>query len=189
MFLKGERIELRALLESDEEAEIWTRNVNAGLTTQFTMTGSVPMRPIDIKAVWKKEREAGSVEFGIWALMVDCGNLEYFFVGTCGLYAHRDIYRSWEFRILIFAKEYIGQGLGEEALRLVLGWGFDRLNAHRIWAGTHEENLGMRKVFEKCGFTEEGRLRDELFTGGKYAAAIRYGILEDEWRSSSRAKA
>jgi diamine N-acetyltransferase len=188
MFMKGEKCELRALEESDYEAAVWTKSVNAGLTTQHLLTGSYPMRPIDIKAVWKKEREAQSVEFGIW---VYTEQREYMasspgtFIGTCGLYSYRPVYRLCEFRILIFDPKFIGKGIGEEASRLTVNYGFQRLNAHRIWLGVNEANVGALKCYEKVGFKEEGRKRKELFCFGQYYDAVQMGILEDEWKSHS----
>ena len=67
-FIKGDLCELRVLERSDHEAATFTKAVNAGLTTKFLLTGSVPMRAIDIKEVWEREAKAGSVEFGIWAI-------------------------------------------------------------------------------------------------------------------------
>jgi diamine N-acetyltransferase len=176
MFMKGEKCQLEALEECDFEAETWTKAVNAGLTTKHLLTGSIPMRPIDIKAIWKKEREAGSVEFRIVSSDVH-------FIGTCGLYSHRDIYRLWEYRILIFDPKYIGKGIGEEATRLTVNYGFNRLNAHRIWLGVNEANIGAIKCYQKVGFKEEGRKRKELFCFGQYYDAVQMGILEDEWKS------
>jgi RimJ/RimL family protein N-acetyltransferase len=196
MFMKGEKCELRALEQNDWEAHTWTRAVNAGLTTQHLLTGSIPMRPIDIQAVWSKEMAAGSVEFAIWvesahhlSVYDEQRGFSYKFIGTCGLYGHRDIYRLWEFRILIFDPAYIGKGIGEEATRLTVNYGFQRLNAHRIWLGVNEANVGALKCYEKVGFKEEGRKRKELFCFGQYYDAVQMGILEDEWKSRTSEKA
>lgn len=187
MFMKGSNFELQVLNGSDFEASTFTHAVNAGLTTRHLLTGSIPMRQIDIQDVWKKEREAGSVEFGIWTYSpYDSMNSNFFLttlIGTVGLYSHRPIYRLWEFRILIFDPSAIGHGIGTEATTLVVDYGFSRLNAHRIWLGVHEDNIGAIKCYEKAGFKHEGRLRKELYTYGKYADAVRMGILEEEWRS------
>lgn len=175
MFMRGEKCELAALAESDLEAFEWTSYVNRGDTTHFLLTGSYPMRPIDIKAVWEKERKAGSVELGIYA--------NGRFVGTCGLYSHRDIYRSWEFRILIFNPDYIGKGIGEDATRMTVEYAFARLNAHRVWLGVNSENVGAIKCYEKVGFKREGVLREDIFCMGRYMDVIRMAVLENEWTS------
>jgi RimJ/RimL family protein N-acetyltransferase len=176
MFMRGEKFQLEAL--SNEWADMFCRGINEGLTLQYTLTGSIPMRQIDVVECWEKERKAGSVQWSI----ITC---EQGFVGTCGLYSHRDIYHSWELRILIFHPDAIGKGIGEEAVKLITAYAFERLNAHRVWAGTHQDNIGMQKCFSRAGYKEEGRLREELYCFGKYADAVRYGILRDEWTSPS----
>jgi RimJ/RimL family protein N-acetyltransferase len=174
-FIKGKTCNLAVLTGTDHEAETYARSVNAGWTTQHLFTGSIPMRQADVKAAWEREKSSGSIEFGIWS---ENG----VFVGTCGLYSKRDIYRSWEFRILIFDPSAIGIGIGTEATRMTVNYGFKRLNAHRIWLGVNAENTRAVKCYKKVGFRKEGVLRDEIFCFGKYVDAIRMGILEGDWK-------
>lgn len=172
-FMRGDKCELRVL--EDRDAEIFTKAVNAGLTTEHLFTGSIPMRTADYAARWKAEREAGDILFGVWT--------EGAFVGTCGLHSHRDIYKSWEARFLICDPGAVGKGVGKCAVNLLSQYAFQRLNAHRVWLGVSEDNRRAVKCYLDCGYVFEGRLRDEIFYGGKYHAAIRMSILEDEWKS------
>lgn len=174
-FMKGQLCELRVLEPKPEEVRAWTDGVMSGMTTKYLATGSVPMRYIDVAKKWEEEREAGDVLFAIYA--------DGKFVGTCGLHSHREIYRSWELRILIFDPVAIGKGIGTEAVRMLTDYAFNRLNAHRVWLGVNEENTGAYECYRKAGFQTEGILRDDLFCYGHYVNAIRMGILETEWRS------
>lgn len=181
-FLKGPLCELR-VLDPDDAMQVgtFTDYVNRGLTTQHLFTGSIPMRSKDYAAKWDQERKAGDIQFGVW--------VDDVFIGTCGLHAHRDIYKSWEFRILLFNPEYLGRGIGTEATSLCVDYAFTRLNAHRVWLGVNEENKGAVNCYRKVGFTVEGLLRDEIFVFGHYVNAVRMGILEEEWKSRSTVKA
>jgi len=183
VFAKGEKCELRVREESERELRIYTDAIMRGDTTKYLFTGSTPMRWIDSAAVWKKEREAGDVLFGIW---VESSTYKEWatahqFVGICGLHSHRDIYKSWELRILIFDKDAIGKGIGFEACSLMVDYAFNRLNAHRVWLGVNADNELAINCYKKVGFKEEGRLRDEIFYHGKYVDAVRMGILQNEW--------
>lgn len=176
MRLKGDLCELRPL-SNDNAAEF--SDFLGGLNFRHTFTGSIPMREVDVAAEWDRERSAKSLQWGIFVPSpVKCIGR---FLGTTGLYSHRDIYRSWEFRILIGHPDYLGKGIGTEVTRMVVDWGFKRLNAHRIWLGVNAENLGAIKCYEKVGFKREGVLRDEIWCQGKYVDAIRMSILENEW--------
>jgi RimJ/RimL family protein N-acetyltransferase len=174
-FIKGQDVELRVLEDSD--AEVYTQAVNKGLTTQHLFTGSIPMRTKDYAERWQSERKAGDILFGVWT----SGR----FIGTAGLHSHRDIYKSWESRFLIFDADSVGKGLGKEVVRLATSYAFDRLNAHRVWLGVSEFNTRALKCYIDCGYVFEGRLRDEVYYGGKYHAVVRMAVLEDEWKSIS----
>lgn len=179
MFFETDKVYLEAL--DNNWADDFSKGVNSGVTSQYTFTGSVPMRQIDIQKVWEDERKAGSI---MWSILPKGSTVSQWSLGgVVGLHSHRDIYRSWEFRIFLCRKDIQGKGIGEEVTRIVTQYAFERLNAHRVWGGTHADNIGMQKCFLKAGYKEEGRLREELFCFGKYADAIRYGILEDEWKS------
>ncbi len=170
--MKGEHVNLRVL--EDADAETFTQAVNQGLTTQHLFTGSIPMRTADYNARWEAERKAGDILFAI-----ESGS----FIGTCGLHSHRDVYRSWEARFLIFDTDSVGKGLGKEVVRMATAYAFHRLNAHRVWLGVSEDNKRAVKCYLDCGYIFEGRLRDEIYTQGAYHAALRFAILEDEWKA------
>ena len=172
-FIKCQNVELRVLEDCD--AEVFTKAVNQGLTTQHLFTGSIPMRTKDYARRWQQEREAGDILFGVWT--------QGRFIGTCGLHSHRDIYKSWEARFLIFDAHSVGKGLGKQVCRLLTTYAFRRLNAHRVWLGVSEDNKRALKCYLDCGYVFEGRLRDEIFYQGKYHAAIRMSVLEQEWAS------
>jgi RimJ/RimL family protein N-acetyltransferase len=178
-FMRGLNCELRVL--EDVDAMAFSQAVNAGLTTQHLFTGSIPMRDKDYASRWQKEREAGDILFRI---MGNVGKDGMKFIGTCGLHSHREIYRSWESRFLIFDPDAVGRGIGKEVVNLLTTYAFERLNAHRVWLGVSEDNLRAVKCYLDCGYVFEGRLRDEIFYAGRYHAAIRMGALEGEWKST-----
>lgn len=174
-FIRGEAVELRVL--EDADAEVFTKAVNQGLTTQHLFTGSIPMRTKDYAQRWQEERKAGDVLFGVWT--------QGKFIGTCGLHSHRDIYKSWEARFLIFDANSVGKGLGKQVCHLLTAYAFRRLNAHRVWLGVSEFNTRALKCYIDSGYVIEGRLRDEVYYDGKYHSVIRMAVLENEWTSPS----
>src|SRR6202042_2579830 len=59
------------------------------------------------------------------------------------------------------------RGLGTEALRLIVGYGFEQLGLHRISLEVYAFNPRARHVYEKAGFVAEGVLREALRYGGQ----------------------
>ena len=84
-------------------------------------------------------------------------------------------------RISIFDHEFWGNGYGTEAMSLLLKYGFEILNLHRIGLDVYSFNKRGIKSYEKLGFKQEGIIREELFYGGKYHDSIKMGVLKDEF--------
>jgi RimJ/RimL family protein N-acetyltransferase len=73
------------------------------------------------------------------------------------------------------------RGLGTEATRLIVGYGFERLGMHRISLEVFSFNPRARRVYEKAGFRAEGVLREALRYGGEWIDATVMSILDREW--------
>ncbi len=71
-----------------------------------------------------------------------------------------------------------GQGYGSEAAQAVIKYGFDQIEAHRIYASHHIDNVASAKVLTKIGMKPEGILRDgQKNTDGTYSDLKLYGKL------------
>lgn len=190
-FMKSDKVELRVL--EDKDSVIFTQAVNAGLTTEHLFTGAIPMRTKDYAEKWQDEREDGDVLFGVWipgGFIDGSGMLSQpKFIGTCGLHSHRDIYKSWEARFLIFDPAAVGKGIGKDVVRLLTDYAFQRLNAHRVWLGVSEDNRRAVKCYYDCGYRFEGLHEDAIFYQGRYHATMTMRMLEHEWKSFSTAAA
>jgi RimJ/RimL family protein N-acetyltransferase len=65
----------------------------------------------------------------------------------------------YELGIALFDEADRGRGYGREAVALMTGHLFRELGAGRVQGSTSVANHGMRRVFERCGFTFEGVMR------------------------------
>ena len=87
---------------------------------------------------------------------------------------------SCNFRILIGPRGR-DRGLGTEATRLIVGYGFERLGLHRISLEVYAFNPRARRAYEKAGFRAEGVLRESLRYNGEWIDATVMSILAPEW--------
>lgn len=87
---------------------------------------------------------------------------------------------SCNFRILIGPKGR-DRGLGTEAARLIVGYGFEHLGLHRISLEVYAFNPRARRAYEKVGFRTEGVLRESLRYNGEWVDATLMSILAPEW--------
>lgn len=74
------------------------------------------------------------------------------------------------------------RGLGTEAARLIIGYGFEQLGLHRIALEVYAFNPRARRAYEKVGFVAEGVLRDALRTPEGWVDATVMAILADDWK-------
>lgn len=74
-----------------------------------------------------------------------------------------------------------GRGYGSKAMKLLLDYGFNILNFHRIQLNVLEFNHPAISLYEKTGFTKEGIFREFVLRDGKRYDLYLYGLLKSEW--------
>jgi RimJ/RimL family protein N-acetyltransferase len=80
-----------------------------------------------------------------------------------------------------------GRGLGTEAVKLILGHGFDFLGLRRVNLAVLADNAGAIHIYEKLGFVREGLERKAVLRGGRYADVIHMGLFAEEFRARAKA--
>ena len=65
--------------------------------------------------------------------------------------------------------------------QLLLKYGFETMHLHRIDLKVLEYNRRAIRCYEKCGFQQEGVLRESAYIDGKFYADILMGILDREF--------
>jgi RimJ/RimL family protein N-acetyltransferase len=100
-------------------------------------------------------------------------------IGVCGLTSIDWINRRAEFSLYI-GPEHQKRGLGQKALQVLVGHGFNVLNLNCIWGEAFDGNPAI-EMFSRVGFKEEGRRRAFYFREGRYLDAMLFSILKDEY--------
>ena len=72
------------------------------------------------------------------------------------------------------------QGFGTDVVRTLTEYAFRVRNLRRIEVETNASNEAMRRTAVRCGFTEEGRLRQRHYDGDGYVDVIIYGQLRGD---------
>jgi len=172
----GERVYLREYLLSDVEALYQWRT----LDEIVWWTGSY---------VWPESLEQARAFVEAQVNNVDPANRKFAicrreddkYLGHIG-YEYLDLRRqNTEVGIVIGDVTSLSKGLGEEALRLFLKVCFEELNLHRVGLRVIRANKRGYRCYRKCGFKEEGALRDWHYSRGQWHDLILMGILRDEY--------
>ena len=169
-FITGHRIYLTGINKEDLSKIVkW---VNDSEMTYYLFMGDRPAHIELLTEQWEKEiKNPNEVAMAIVDKKKDK------MIGWSGLYSINWISRSAEYRIFIGEKQYRDRGIGTEVAKLMLNYGFEKLNLNKIWLGVNAAHKGAVHSYEKAGFVKEGMLREEIYRNGKYYDAIRMSIL------------
>lgn len=77
--------------------------------------------------------------------------------------------------------DFWNKGIMTEALAAVINFTFHKLEINRIEASVSTKNLGSIRVLEKCGFIEEGIMRQRCFWKGEYEDMMMLSLLKKEY--------
>jgi ribosomal-protein-alanine N-acetyltransferase len=78
-------------------------------------------------------------------------------------------------------QERNGHGIGTEAVRAAVDYGFKEADLHRVQAGVMPRNVGSIRVLEKVGFRFEGASVRYLQINGVWEDHNMYAITSEEW--------
>ena len=78
--------------------------------------------------------------------------------------------------------EYRGKGYGKKSYEMVLEFLFNHYNMHMVYVKVADFNPNARRLYEKVGFKETGRLPQSYFRNGKYWDYIIMSIIKDEYK-------
>jgi RimJ/RimL family protein N-acetyltransferase len=108
-------------------------------------------------------------------------NLDSELVGWINLFAGDTRNGNFSFGISVF-REYQRLGYAENAIDLILRYGFYDLRLHRCNSECLAVNQPSIQLHKKLGFQEEGRRRKMIYMNGGYHDVLLFGMLIDEYQ-------
>jgi len=172
--LKGRHVGLRAIEPADLPALLDFRN-----------------RP-HFRRFFREYRELSSRHQEAWfdTLVMGDPNTRMFAIvelgterllGACGLCYIDSINRTADFSIYIGADDlYIDDLFAPDAARLLIRYGFDELNLHRLWSEIYAIDAAKQAFFPKLGFQLDGRHRETHWTEGGWVDSLYYSLLSTD---------
>lgn len=85
-------------------------------------------------------------------------------------------------RLCIFVADQSmrGEGVGSEAIELLLEYAFDRLSMHKVWCKTNSDDRRVVGFYQKLGFIQEGVWREHEIINGKFHDKILFAKFSDK---------
>lgn len=169
--LKGDKIALTELRRSDAQALFsW---INDPEIVRF----NAPYKPVHESGhlAWFDQvtTDACRIIFGIRPL----GDERI--IGVLQLVNHHLIHRSAELIIRIGEDADRGKGLGSEAVKLAIEYGFRHRNLQRVWLRVFADNLRAIRAYEKAGMEREGRLRRSCYIDGSWRDEVVMAVITE----------
>ncbi len=172
--LEGKLVRLRALEPEDLDREytwINDREVTRFLSMRYPTSRAAEER-------WLRDRPANDFVNGL-SLAIETKDGVH--IGNLGLHDVNAEDHKASLGIMIGDKEYWANGYGTDAIVTLLRFGFGEMNLNRIWLHTFDFNERAQACYRKCGFTEEGRLRQHYYSMGRYWDVVVMAVLRPEF--------
>ena len=106
-------------------------------------------------------------------------------IGNCSLFDIDFINGSAIVGIFIGEEQNRSKGLGAEALKLLIGYGFNYLNLNNIMLTVYSFNERAINCYKKVGFKEIGKRRNCITINNKRYDTIYMDIIKEEYYSES----
>ncbi len=111
---------------------------------------------------------------GIWWAVCSADNLNFY--GAGGFNDINRIHKKAEVGFWLLPA-YWGRGIMQEAMPLMLAYGFNTLHLHRIEGFVENENTNCKKALSKLEFSYEGTMKDCEWKNGKWISLDIYAKI------------
>ncbi|MBU1018911.1 MAG: GNAT family protein [Patescibacteria group bacterium] len=172
----GKQVYIRPLQKDDFEN--WS---NAGESKEFRIMcgASKDSKAPATKKMKDKFKKAIDQKSGLHFAIIKKADEVY--VGSCRLHMVNQCDNNARLAIGLLST-YFGKGYGTDAIKCLLKFGFKTMKLHRIELRVLDFNKRGIGAYKKCGFKEDGILRENAYIDGKYYDDIMMSILESEFK-------
>ncbi len=174
--IETERLILRRFTYSDDDAMLkyWIADEKIqSLYSEPVYTTKEAVKELLDKYIASYEHE----DYYRWAIIEkvsgECiGQIAYFLVDSKNHFAEIEYCIGAAFQC---------RGYATEATKVVISYGFEKINLHKVQICTKTINKPSQRVIEKCGFVYEGTLRDYFYMNNQYIGRLYYSMLRNEF--------
>jgi len=173
-FLESERTKLRTVRKDD-------LNVLAELMSDreiASLCGEV--YPVTEKSLDEFYQKCQTTQDRIWFVVID--RKTDTIIGETGFLRIFMPWRTADYSLIIWNRAHWNKGYGKEIASLMLDYGFNDLNFHRLAIGVVANNKRAVRFWKSIGFVEEGKQIDGYYTKGEYSDFVMMSLLEQNFR-------
>ena len=173
MVLKGERLFLTPITEQDTKDIIRWRNQDF-VRGRFIYQGLFTKESHE---KWLRTKVAsGEVVQFIIRL-----NESQRAIGSVYFRDIDSIHQKAEYGIFIGEADCLGQGYGTDAAGLAMNYAFEEMRLNKLMLRVLADNKRAIRSYEKAGFVEEGRFKEDVCIEGRYYDVIFMAVLRGDY--------
>lgn len=159
-----------------EDAEVYVEWLNDFSVTDGTGT-SIRVVSLEGEKEWISQN-SNQYQFAI--VRLDDDKL----IGNCGINEIDHIRQCAVVGLFIGDEDNRNNGFGQDALNLLLDYGFNYLNINNIMLKVFSFNERAINCYKKVGFKEIGRRRQSYYLKNKFYDEVYMDILRDEFQKN-----
>lgn len=176
LILEGEKLLLRRISLADADATYlsWLNDdeVTRGLETI--------VKPYTAEMLQRYVKEIVANENIYMFMVVDKESGKA--IGTTKLHNISKKNGTCNIGLMIGDKNFWGKGYGGDIYRTIVRFAFEELHIRKIWEMVHSDNEASLGMFRKMGFGEEGRLKEQVLSDGKFVDNVLLGLFAKDWK-------
>jgi RimJ/RimL family protein N-acetyltransferase len=179
--VSGKRVRLRAITAHDlNHVHRWRSDPQI---TRYWVTREA-LSPVELQSWLDDKRRSSDLGF---IVEDETGTA----IGIVDLFNINRQHRRAELSLMIGERDRQGMGYGREALMAILDHAFapgrdGGQELHKVSLSVFAENFAAIKLYESCGFREDGVLREDMYYDRTWHDQILMSILAQEFRRNDR---
>jgi RimJ/RimL family protein N-acetyltransferase len=180
-FWQTDKIRLRAL-NSDDAGSRFAHSLDSISREEFNIGIELPTT-VELQKAWLEKYDGCKQVDDKIIFAIETHEQQY-----VGLVTINDIdERHGKFGFsMIVDRPYRKRGYAEDAVRLILKYGFMERRFHKCNSSCASYNTASAQLHQKLGFVQEGRQRKEWFWNGEHHDELIFGLLLDEYLAANR---
>ena len=175
-FWQGDKIRLRALT-IDDAGHRFAGSLDSISREEFNIGIELPTT-VELQKAWLEKRGGCQEVNNMIVFAIETHEHEY--VGIVTIHSMDERHGKFGFSMLV-DRPYRRRGYAEEAVRLMLKYGFMERRFQKCNSCCASYNTASIQLHQKLGFIEEGRLRRDSFYNGDYHDELLFGMTLDEY--------
>jgi RimJ/RimL family protein N-acetyltransferase len=180
-FWQSDKIRLRAFTSDDADYR-FAQSLDSISREEFNIGIELPTT-VELQKAWLEKHGGCKQVNDMIAFAVETHEQAY--VGLVNMHSIDERHGKFGFSVLV-DRQYRKRGYAEEAVRLILKYGFMERRFQKCNSACASYNSASIQLHRKLGFIQEGRLRKEWFWNGEHHDELLFGMTLGEYKAANR---